>query len=97
MVTCVAEEAEETPADEEEPAREITLKTARYDDRFPSYNQARHCYTRYNEYHRCIGVEGKSEDDPECKMYQQAYRSLCPSEWVTSWNEEREGGTWPGK
>ena len=52
---------------------------------------------RYSEYHRCITVEGKSEDDPECKFYQRAYRSMCPSEWVERWNEQRETGTWAGK
>ena len=93
------EGSEEPEADEEEqqPAHDITVKTTEYDARFPSYNQARHCYTRYNEYHRCISVDGKSEDDPECKSYQRAYRSMCPMEWVNSWNEQREAGTWPGK
>ena len=93
------EGSEEPDADEEEqqPAHDITVKTTEYDARFPSYNQARHCYTRYNEYHRCISVDGKSEDDPECKSYQRAYRSMCPMEWVNSWNEQREAGTWPGK
>jgi len=30
-------------------------------------------------------------------MYQKAYRSICPMEWVNSWNEQRDAGTWPGK
>lgn len=42
--------------------------------------QARHCYTRYNEYHRCVAQKG--EDDPECSVFQRAYRSICPSEWL---------------
>ena len=94
-----AEGSEEPEADEEEeqPTRDISVKTTGYDARFPSYNQARNCYTRYNEYHRCIGVDEKGEDDPECKSYQRAYRSICPMEWVNSWNEQRDSGTWPGK
>ncbi|KAL0053564.1 hypothetical protein WJX82_007575 [Trebouxia sp. C0006] len=91
------EESEETPDDGEQPSHDITVKTAAYDARFPSYNQARNCYTRYNEYHRCIGPDDKGEEDPECKMYQKAYRSICPMEWVNSWNEQRDAGTWPGK
>lgn len=88
---------DEEEAEDEQPTHDITVKTAAYDHRFPSYNQARNCYTRYNEYHRCIGPDDKGEDDPECKMYQRAYRSICPMEWVNSWNEQRDAGTWPGK
>jgi len=51
-----------------------------YDPRFPATNQARNCYTRYNEYYKCIA--DKDEDAPDCKFYQKAYRSICPSEWV---------------
>ena len=93
------EGSEEPEADEEEeqPKHDISVKTTGYDARFPSYNQARNCYTRYNEYHRCVGVDDKGEDDPECKSYQRAYRSICPMEWVNSWNEQRDTGTWPGK
>ena len=39
----------------------------------------------------------KGEDDEECEKYAKYYRSICPSEWVTKWNEEREEGTWPGR
>ena len=55
------------------------MKSAPYDHRFPSTNQARHCYTRYNEFHKCAAE--KSED--ECHFYQKAYRSVCPSDWVS--------------
>lgn len=57
--------------------------------------QARHCYTRYNEYHRCVAQKGEGAD--ECRVFQRAYRSLCPSEWLERWNEQREEGTWPGR
>ena len=30
-------------------------------------------------------------------MFQRAYRSLCPGEWLERWNEQREEGTWPGR
>ena len=57
--------------------------------------QARHCYTRYNEYHRCIAQKGEGAE--ECRVFQRAYRSLCPGEWLERWNEQRDEGTWPGR
>ena len=32
---------------------EVVIQTAPHDPRFPSTNQARHCYTRFNEFYRC--------------------------------------------
>ena len=32
----------------------VVVATAPHDPRFPSTNQARHCYTRFNEYYRCL-------------------------------------------
>ncbi|KAH7438741.1 hypothetical protein KP509_04G029200 [Ceratopteris richardii] len=93
-----AEEIEEgQEEEEEEKPRKLTpddIKTAPMDFRFPSTNQAKHCFTRYVEYHRCRKVKG--EDDPDCEKYGRYYRSLCPSEWIEKWNEERENGTFPG-
>ncbi|KAF8083029.1 hypothetical protein N665_0795s0025 [Sinapis alba] len=79
---------------EEETPDEITLETAPADFRFPTTNQTRHCFTRYIEYHRCVAAKG--DDAPECDKFAKFYRSLCPSEWVDRWNEQRENGTFPG-
>ena len=49
---AVAEEPEEEEEEEEEPEIEVKLETAPHDPRFPTTNQARHCYTRYNEFHK---------------------------------------------
>ena len=65
------------------------------DDDDLSRTQIRHCYARYNEFHRCAAE--KDPESNECKFYQKAYRSLCPAEWVEQWNEERENGTFPGR
>ncbi|XP_010521174.1 PREDICTED: cytochrome c oxidase subunit 6b-1-like [Tarenaya hassleriana] len=100
-----SEAPEETPAAEEnndensgeenaEEAPEIKLETAPADFRFPTTNQTRHCFTRYIEYHRCVAAKG--EDAQECDKFAKYYRSLCPSEWVERWNEQRENGTFPG-
>ena len=60
--------------------RGLQVATVPYDPRFPSNNQARNCYTRYNEYYKCI--QTKDPDSADCKFYAKAYRSLCPAEWV---------------
>lgn len=44
---------------------------------------------------RCKAQNG--EDDEECEKYARYYRSMCPTDWVNKWNEEREAGTWPGR
>ncbi|CAN6465898.1 unnamed protein product [Victoria cruziana] len=73
---------------------EDDLVTAPADPRFPMTNQTRHCYTRYIEYHKCI--QAKWEGAPECDKFARYYRSLCPSEWIQKWNEQREMGIFPG-
>jgi cytochrome c oxidase subunit 6b len=86
--------AEEEPEQEEEASSEdIVVKTTPFDPRFPQQNQAKHCYTRYNEYHKCAAEKGEEE----CASMARLYRSICPGEWVDKWNEERDNGTWPGR
>ncbi|GIL89910.1 hypothetical protein Vretimale_17953 [Volvox reticuliferus] len=74
---------------------EPEIITAPYDPRFPNRNQARHCFVRFNEYYKCIYERG--EEHARCQFYQKAYQSLCPSEWLESWQELREKGLWTGK
>ncbi|WIA10170.1 hypothetical protein OEZ86_000328 [Tetradesmus obliquus] len=69
--------------------------TAPYDPRFPTTNQNRHCFIRYNEYYKCKFERG--EDDKRCLFYQRAYNSMCPPEWVEEWEELRAQGLWYGK
>ncbi|CAM6084275.1 unnamed protein product [Calypogeia fissa] len=91
-------EEEGGEAEEEEMQAKVTVddvKTAPMDYRFPTTNQAKHCYTRYNEYHKCVAEKG--EDAPECAKYARYYRSLCPGEWIDKWNEQRENGTFAGR
>ncbi|OUZ99189.1 Cytochrome c oxidase [Macleaya cordata] len=70
------------------------MKTAPFDYRFPTTNQTRHCYTRYIEFHKCTRAKGA--DAPECEKFARYYRSLCPSEWIETWNEQLELGIFPG-
>mmetsp|Transcript_9288 Transcript_9288/g.22382 ORF Transcript_9288/g.22382 Transcript_9288/m.22382 type:complete len:120 (-) Transcript_9288:161-520(-) len=92
-VHAVEEAVEEVVEEVTKPSVEV--KSIPPDMRFPTQNQARHCFTRYNEYHKCIKEKGEEAED--CKFYQKAYRTLCPDEWIAKWNEERENGTFPGK
>ncbi len=36
------------------PRPHAQIETAPFDPRFPQMNQAKHCYTRYNEFHKCV-------------------------------------------
>ncbi|XP_039126870.1 cytochrome c oxidase subunit 6b-1-like isoform X2 [Dioscorea cayenensis subsp. rotundata] len=90
--TSEKETEDQGNAEEETPA--IKLETAPADFRFPTTNQTRHCFTRYIEYHRCVAAKG--DDAQECEKFAKYYRSLCPSEWIERWNEQRENGTFPG-
>ncbi|KAK1314721.1 Cytochrome c oxidase subunit 6b-1 [Acorus calamus] len=52
-----------TSPDEPRPRRCIDvgeLRTAPHDVRFPTTNQTRHCFTRYIEYHRSVGLSIES-------------------------------------
>jgi cytochrome c oxidase subunit 6b len=71
------------------------IKTVGYDRRFPSTNQARTCYTRYNEFYKC--KKQKGEGSEECEKFRTAVLSLCPTDWVEKWEEQRANDTWPGK
>lgn len=74
------EEQEEEEDVEEDKPPEVVVQTAPYDRRFVTTNQARHCYTRYQEYHRCVAQNG--EDNKDCSFFQKAYRAICPGDWV---------------
>lgn len=91
VVAKIAGEDGEKLADFSEPE----LITAPYDPRFPNRNQARHCFVRFNEYHKCVFERG--EDHARCQFYQKAYESMCPADWLEAWNELREKGLWTGK
>ena len=70
------------------------IKTTPYDKRFPSTNQASHCWNRYNEYVMCLKKTESDED--ACKPMRQLALSICPDDWWGKWDEEREEGTFSG-
>ena len=37
-----------------------------------------------------------SEEEPQCAKLKGWAMSMCPMEWVTKWEAQREAGTYPG-
>eukprot|EP00161_Ancyromonas_sigmoides_P020569 TRINITY_DN598_c1_g1_i1.p1 TRINITY_DN598_c1_g1~~TRINITY_DN598_c1_g1_i1.p1 ORF type:complete len:121 (-),score=17.28 TRINITY_DN598_c1_g1_i1:94-456(-) len=76
------------------------MPTAKNDSRFPYTNQSKHCWFSYVEFHRCVRMangEMTGPNDPgSCLPLRRQYHSLCPSEWIEKWDEQRENGTFPG-
>merc|ERR1711918_300698 len=71
---------------------DISLSTTPPDTRFPNVSQSRHCFSRFNEYNRCVAKQGEEK----CAMLKKFYESICPNEWVGRWQEQLEAGTFPG-
>ncbi|KAK7252717.1 hypothetical protein RIF29_36879 [Crotalaria pallida] len=61
----------------------------------PSSYQARQCYVKYVEYHRCIKQNKEGEKAPRCEKLGTYVRSSCPTEWIAEWDKEREDGKFP--
>ncbi|KAF8751575.1 Cytochrome c oxidase subunit 5b-2, mitochondrial [Rhizoctonia solani] len=65
------------------------LQTAGFDARFPNTNH----YQNYLDYYKCINAKG--EDFAPCKQFYRAFHSLCPNDWISRFDEQRENGTFP--
>ncbi|KAG0307724.1 Cytochrome c oxidase subunit 6B [Dissophora globulifera] len=74
---------------------EIKIETAPFDARFPNTNQSKHCWQAYSDYYKCIDARG--EEFTPCKEFRKVFKSICPNEWVSKWDEQREEGTLPFK
>ncbi|CAE6515701.1 unnamed protein product [Rhizoctonia solani] len=77
------------------------LQTAGFDGKshlihllYAAYNSHPTSYQNYIDYHKCIAAKG--DDFAPCKQFYRAYRSLCPNDWVSRFDEQRENGTFPG-
>jgi cytochrome c oxidase subunit 6b len=89
--------AEPPELNKEETARLNMIKSARTtprDERFPSTNQALHCWNRYNEWILCQQQTGSGASS--CKPLRQYAESICPSAWTDGWDEQREEGSYSG-
>merc|ERR1711865_20032 len=72
--------------------QDFDMSTTPPDARFPNVNQARHCYSRFNEYNRCVAKQGEEK----CKLLKKFYEATCPNEWSERWIEQLEAGTFAG-
>mmetsp|Transcript_26825 Transcript_26825/g.39225 ORF Transcript_26825/g.39225 Transcript_26825/m.39225 type:complete len:114 (-) Transcript_26825:179-520(-) len=70
-----------------------SVRTTPRDPRFPSTNQAPHCWNRYNEWILCLK---QTKDEDGCKPLRHLALNICPSIWYEKWDEEREEGTFAG-
>ncbi|KAF8311084.1 cytochrome c oxidase, subunit VIb [Clavulina sp. PMI_390] len=71
----------------------IVFQTAGFDARFPNTNQSRHCFQNYVDYHKCIAAKG--DEFAPCKQFFRAYNSLCPNDWISRFDEQRESNAFP--
>ena len=69
------------------------VRTTPRDERFPSSNQAMHCWNRYNEWILCTQ---QAADEDKCKPMRQLALSICPGFWVEQWDEQRDEGSFGG-
>ncbi|EEC50310.1 predicted protein, partial [Phaeodactylum tricornutum CCAP 1055/1] len=69
------------------------VRTTPRDERFPSSNQALHCWNRYNEWLLCVKQSG---DEDNCKPMRQFAESICPGIWLESFDEQRDDGSFSG-
>ncbi|EHH59476.1 Cytochrome c oxidase subunit VIb isoform 1 [Macaca fascicularis] len=87
-----------TMAEEDIESKIKNYKTAPFGSRFPNQNQTRNCWQNYLDFHRCQkAMTTKGGNVSVCEWYQRVYQSLCPTSWVTDWDEQRAEGTFPGK
>mmetsp|Transcript_74716 Transcript_74716/g.112609 ORF Transcript_74716/g.112609 Transcript_74716/m.112609 type:complete len:102 (+) Transcript_74716:188-493(+) len=70
------------------------IRTTPRDHRFPSTNQALHCWNRYNEWIVCL--KQTAGDNDKCQGYRQFALSVCPNDWTEQWDEAREEGKFAG-
>jgi cytochrome c oxidase subunit 6b len=69
------------------------VRTTPRDARFPAFNQAGHCWNRYNEWLVCVK---QTKDEEGCKSLRYMAMNVCPSLWTEKWDEERTEGIFPG-
>merc|ERR1711934_79527 len=70
------------------------VATPDHDPHFPNTNQTKRCWVNYVKFHKCRIAKGA--DDEECRGFHQAFRSMCPNEWVEAWDEQRSNKIFPG-
>lgn len=81
-------------AEQQELLNEVkATRTTPRDARFPTQNQANHCWNRYNEWLVCLK---STQDEEGCKAMRNMAVKICPTIWTDKWDEERGEGIYPG-
>lgn len=81
-------------AEQQELYNEVAAnKTTPRDARFPTQNQANHCWNRYNEWLVC---KKGTNDEEGCKNMRNLALKICPAIWTEKWDEERDEGIYAG-
>jgi len=84
----------ELSAEKQELLNEVkAVRTTPRDARFPTQNQANHCWNRYNEWLVCMKSTG---DEEGCRNMRYMALKICPYIWYEKWDEEREEGKFTG-
>lgn len=47
-------------------------------------------WQNFVDYQKCITAKG--EEFEPCQKFKHTYQSLCPNDWVETWNEQVEAG-----
>uniref|UniRef100_A0AC34Q6M8 Cytochrome c oxidase subunit n=1 Tax=Panagrolaimus sp. JU765 TaxID=591449 RepID=A0AC34Q6M8_9BILA len=76
-------------------SKEKVVWSAPYDARFPQVRKQRQCFAYYVDFYRCKELMGK--DYKPCKFFQNVFKDMCPSFWITKWDELRAEGRFPAK
>ncbi|CAM9319541.1 unnamed protein product [Scytosiphon promiscuus] len=73
------------------------FRTAPLDSRFPTVNQANHCWNLYNEWVLCAKKADEEGTNPrKCNMKRHNATAICPDEWTEKWDEDRDEGIFAG-
>ncbi|XP_023312568.1 cytochrome c oxidase subunit 6b-2-like [Anoplophora glabripennis] len=83
------EEPEEQPEEQEQPP----IETALADPRFQNTNVTNWCFATFVDYHRCRRLLG--EENECCEQFAKIFKSICPNDWVSRWEDQLEVGTFP--
>lgn len=47
----------------------------------------------YTDFYRCENILGEGND--ACKMFKKIYQKICPSVWISHWDDLRENNIMP--
>ena len=73
-----------SPLSDLRPSSPPQIETAPFDPRFPQTNQAKHCYTRYNEFHKCVPLGGRRRHAHKSRCSLLVTKELCSNKYLSA-------------